>query len=341
MYEIDALKVGNLDDADAMTARFTDPVTGSMRHIVVDAGWQADGDRVVEMIQGHYGAPDVVDLAIVTHPDGDHIGGMATVLEELNVAELLIHRIDERGGSQLPAAKAVSDLVGLAHDRGTRVTEPAPGLQRFDHAVTVLGPSDTYYDDLVQEQVAEHLSKTVRKESSLAEAARSLADRFLSQLPVEVPFSDGPGTNPRNNSSVITLLQFDGFRALLTGDAGVPALERALDFADLVGLPASQPNLAKIPHHGSRRNGSSALFNRMLGPTTANSVGNCYVSVVSDTDPKHPSGRIMNAYANRGFANFWTLRVGISLLWQSSGLPQRSGYGPATPLPPFAEEDDA
>lgn len=341
MYEVDALKVGNLDHADAMTARFTDPITGSVRHIIVDAGWQADGDRVVEMIREHYGAPDVVDLVIVTHPDGDHIGGMATVLEELNVTELLIHRIDERGGSQLPAAKAVSDLVGLAHDRRTRVTEPTPGLQRFGHAVTILGPSDTYYDELVQDEVAEHLSKTVRKESALAEAARSLGDRFLSHLPLELPFSDWPGSNPRNNSSIITLLQLDGFRAVLTGDAGVPALEQALDYADQVGLPAFQPNLVKVPHHGSRRNGSSALLNRLLGPPMANPVGNCYVSVANDTDPKHPSGRIMNAYANRGFLNFWTLGVGPSLLWQSSDLPQRSGYGPATPLPPFAEEDDA
>ena len=126
MYEIDVLKVGNEKDADAITARFTRPDTGGMAHVVIDAGWQADGDTVVAMLE-RYGAPKV-DVAIVTHPDGDHIGGMGKVFDRFSVDHLLIHRIDQRGSATLPATKAVQELVAKAERGGTTVTEPKPGL---------------------------------------------------------------------------------------------------------------------------------------------------------------------------------------------------------------------
>jgi beta-lactamase superfamily II metal-dependent hydrolase len=164
-----------------------------------------------------------------------------------------------------------------------------------------------------------------------------LGDRMLAWLPVEVPFDDGPGTNPRNNSSVITLLQLGSKRILLTADAGVPAIERALDYADKAGLPATKPDIVQIPHHGSRRNGSSALLDRMLGGATEEARGESFVNVVSKEDPKHPSGRIVNAYKRRGYPYFWT--AGTSYCWNEDA-PVRVGWGPATSGPTLAELDD-
>lgn len=77
MYDLDFLPVGEGDrSGDAIAARFTHPVTGSYVHIVIDAGFEKSGEALVGHVKHHYGT-DVVDLAVLSHPDGDHIGGMA------------------------------------------------------------------------------------------------------------------------------------------------------------------------------------------------------------------------------------------------------------------------
>ena len=125
--------------------------------------------------------------------------------------------------------------------------------------MTILGPTQDYHAELVAEQ--QEVGKAAAQSSgqSLLEAARSLGQRFLAALPVEIPFADGDGTSPRNNSSVITLLKFGGFRGLLCADAGVPALERAWDYLAWSGLGTQAPEVVQVAHRASRRNASSDL----------------------------------------------------------------------------------
>ena len=99
MYDIDFLPVGDEGQSgDAIAIRFSRPDVGGYVHVVIDAGFQDDGDALVQHITGWF-ETDAIDLAIVTHPDGDHIGGMGTVLRNLNVGTLCIHRLGDRGGS--------------------------------------------------------------------------------------------------------------------------------------------------------------------------------------------------------------------------------------------------
>jgi beta-lactamase superfamily II metal-dependent hydrolase len=339
VHEIDFLKAGEKENADAITMRFTRPDTGGFAHVVIDAGWQEDGQTVVDFVRERYGV-ETVDLVIVSHPDGDHIGGMGTVFRELAVGELLIHRLDQRGGAGLPAAKAVGELVQLAEARGAVINEPFQGLERFGGALTILGPDEPYYNALAQEQQAQAEGRGARLGAAIAEAARRLADRVLEALPVEeVPFDDGPGCGPRNNSSVITFLQLDALRALLTADAGVPAVERALDYGVAAGLDVLAPDLIQIPHHGSRRNASSVLLNRALGPIGEPETRSAYVSVATENDPKHPAGRVVNAYKRRGYQWNWT--AGNSIYRHSPDAPPRSDYWPLSPMPALEELPDA
>src|SRR3954452_12066106 len=94
MYELDLLPVEGSGiggkSGDAITARFTTP-TGRQAVVVVDGGFTDDGERVVDHIQSYYGT-STVDLVISTHPDADHINGLATVLTELDVTELMVHQ---------------------------------------------------------------------------------------------------------------------------------------------------------------------------------------------------------------------------------------------------------
>lgn len=333
MHEIDFLPVGDgKDSGDAIAFRFVSPTTGNWVHVVVDAGFKDDGTALVEHIKAYYNTTSI-DLAILTHPDGDHIGGMGEVVRGLTVKELWLHDIGAHGGASLPAADAVDDLIAVAQGQGTQVYEKWAGAQAFSGALTILGPDRDYYDHLVQEQL-EETAESASFAKTLTEAARGLFERVGDALGIEVPF-EAKFVNPRNNSSTITLLKLDDKTLLLTADAGVPALERAWDFAESHGL-AAPLDFVQLPHHGSRRNASSAWLNRLLGDTGQEHSREAFVSVVRDSD-KHPSGKVVNAYMRRGCRVIATAGSAKS---HRHNTPQREGWSTATPLEPMVEEDD-
>jgi beta-lactamase superfamily II metal-dependent hydrolase len=338
MYEIEFLPVGDgARSGDAIALRFTRPDTGDYAHVIIDAGFQDDGAALVDHVQTYY-ETDSIDLAILTHPDGDHIGGMGQVIRDLNVATLCVHRLGDRGGAGLRAAGAVADLIEVAEGHGTQIAEPFAGGYAFGGALTFLGPDEAWYGELVAQQQEEEAAKAAqRAPSRLVEAATNLGQRFLAALPVEVPFDDKGGTSPRNNTSLITMLEVDGYRALLTGDAGVPALERAWNWLGANGRDTRAPDFIQIAHHGSRRNASSATLDRLLGPTGQSQTRSAFVSVV-DESPDHPSPRVINAYMRRGYR---TCRPnGNTIRHMSPDAPARVGWGPLTPMDPMDESGE-
>lgn len=292
-----------------------------------------DGEALAEHVQTYYGT-DVVDLSILTHPDGDHIGGKGEVLRRLRVRELWLHQIGSHGATSLPAADAVEELIELAVSLGTDVHEVWAGQQGFGGALTILGPTRAYYEQLVAEQVQQRAKAPVTLGKGLREAAAGVFDRIGYHLGIEVPLLQKEVT-PRNNSSMITMLRVDGRQMLFTADAGVPALERAWDKAEELGI-ADVPTFSQVPHHGSRRNVSSALLDRLLGPTGQPECRTAFISVVPDSD-KHPSGRVVNGYKRRGC---WVSATAGNTICHNSGTPLRPGWGPITPLGPMIEEDD-
>lgn len=333
MFEIDYMPVGDAGySGDAIGMRFTRPDTGDQAVVIIDAGFKDDGVALAEHITNYYSTA-TVDLAILTHPDGDHIGGMGEVIRRLNVKKLWLHDIGAHGGGSLPAAKAVNELIAVAAERKTDVFEAWPGANAFGGAITVLGPSKEYYAGLVAEQIEE--TRSIEKAAStLLEAVRGLTDRFAAALGVEIPF-EAKDVNPRNNSSMIVLAQFDEGAQLFSADAGVPALEKAWDYATSVGL-AKQLSMVHVPHHGSRRNCSSAWLDRLLGSAQESGSCSAIVSCVADSD-KHPSGKVVNAYKRRGCHVVAT--AGKTLCHYGGSLP-RSGWGQAPELQPMVEEED-
>lgn len=337
MYEVDFLAVGEKQGdkcGDAIALRFRATEADPWVQVVVDAGFKADGESLVEHVNAYYDQGRL-DLAILTHPDEDHINGMGEVLHGLSVERLWLHRIGAHGGGSLDAADAIEELISIAQERGTEVYEVFAGEQAFDGALTILGPDEDYYDQLVAEQV-EGVSLAEAGRKAAVAAGRSIWDRIAGALSDETPFLEKEVT-PRNNSSMITLLTVDERRLLLTGDAGVPAIERAWDFAEDRGL-AGELRFVQVPHHGSRRNASSACLNRLIGPPgQAQASRTAYVSVSPGCTHEHPSGRVINAYERRGCEVHAT--AGVTKC-HPSGTPARQGWSSATPLGPMVEEEE-
>jgi beta-lactamase superfamily II metal-dependent hydrolase len=63
---------------EAIVVRFDRPGTGELATVVIDAGFQANDKVFVDHIKQYFGTR--VDIAVVSHPDADHIGGMPEVI---------------------------------------------------------------------------------------------------------------------------------------------------------------------------------------------------------------------------------------------------------------------
>lgn len=340
MIEIDFLWVGEeTKTGDAIGCRFTDPSTGQSAIVLIDGGFVETGTRIVEHVKRHYGTT-VVDLVICTHPDNDHIGGLATVIENLTVRRLLIHRPAQHGftGDDYKSG-SVEDLVRLALRSGTVVDDASfAGTQYFGGALTIAGPSEADYKAFLSEQAEYNsLSKAVARHYAEAAGTWKRAVRgFLGSDPGETLTGDNGGTTPRNNTSLICNLSVDGYRALFTGDAGAPALTAAADYLDTVGLGQQPLDFFDVPHHGSRHNLTKELCDRLLGPTGGNATrGSAYVTVGQKAD-EHPRPEVVNAIKRRGYPVFQARGTNV---WWHRGTPDRANYGPIDPLGWLAEID--
>lgn len=109
-------------------------------YAVVDAGYPESGEKVVSYLQ-NLGAKDL-ELVVGTHPHGDHIGGMPTVLDD--------YPTDTVWTSQLPYTNDyVSDFTSAVSRNGADFVQPRPGdsFQLGSATIDVIGPLNLVYED--------------------------------------------------------------------------------------------------------------------------------------------------------------------------------------------------
>ena len=89
-YEIDLLAVGSGErSGDAICVRYGTP--GNYRVMIYDGGTRESGENLVRHVREHYGT-NYVDFVVCSHPDADHASGLTTVLENMTVGALWMHR---------------------------------------------------------------------------------------------------------------------------------------------------------------------------------------------------------------------------------------------------------
>lgn len=311
--------------------------------VVIDGGFSSSAQNFIAFISDHYDT-DTIDLVISTHPDGDHTGGLIPVLEEFKVGELWMHRPWEyesevysyllKGSSNRRFTDAMKralssawELEKAAKRRGIPITEPFENLTWADGAFRVLGPSQSYYEELAKDFGTTALEALAAKLSAaVTKAKERVVDLWDNEALVE-PAADA--VSNRNNSSVVLHVQLDDASVLFTADAGVPALTRALDAADALNLETAR--YVQLPHHGSKRNVGPTIMNRMLGDPVVEgttSMREAFISAAKKGKPKHPAQRVLNAARRRGVNPFVT--AGRSMLLSSSDR-SRPNWSAMTP----------
>lgn len=350
MYEVDFLPVEAADgpsekSGDAITVRFTRAQDDSQRVMVIDAGFSDVGQDVVDHVGKYYGTTHV-DLVVSTHPDTDHLNGLKTVVEQLDVDELLIHqpRLHTHSLGNFTNLDAVDELIATAKKHGTKVTEPFTGLSRFEDQVLILGPSESFYESKLAEQLDEgnKLRAALERHLAASSLVSTNATDPLSKTQTWYPpetLDEGGETSPRNETSVVMLLRCDERRLLFTGDTGLEGLGQAADhYESMVGpFPYFPLNLFQIPHHGSRRNLSPSLLDRILGTEDNPFASTSAIASSAKANLKHPSPKVTNAIGRRGVTALAT--EGKSICSHHNG-PARIGWGPVKPIGPLVEDAD-
>lgn len=366
-YEVDIRAVGKESKSgDAIALRYGDFVNtpGSQTVVVIDGGFKDSGEDLVKHIRDVYGTNEV-DLVISTHPDGDHVGGLTVVLEEMEVGELWMHRPWNRAAAvgeylqygvvsnRTLSEKLKRSLDGaweldkIARRKGIPIQEPFAGLMRADRRLLVLGPSEDYYNVLAGEFAESQKAATKRSlMEALSTGAKKVAKwAWESWNKDELVEPDDDAVSPQNNSSVILLANLDDEFFLFTADAGVQAINYAADYADARGFAVSgNVKYTQGPHHGSKRNVGPSLLNRIVGPIVAlgeETGKRAFISAAKKGEPKHPSKRVTNAFIRRGLRVYVT--QGSSHCYHSTDVPVRDGWTSVTPEPfceQYEEEED-
>jgi beta-lactamase superfamily II metal-dependent hydrolase len=346
MYDIDFLAVENGDSSsthsgDAIIMHYTVPGRVEPVIVVLDGGYDATGDQVVDHIWSMY-QTDRVDLVISTHPDNDHLNGLKAVLERCRVDALWIHQPDLYvNATEMSNHDKLVEILGIARSKGIPISEPFAGLTAFGNSITVLGPTRDYYlslvDDLVGTQKARGGFGALSASGVVKAAVRTLS-RVLAFFPEET-LGDDDDLSARNQSSAIVLLDVDGSKLLFTGDAGIEALGRAAGGYELLHGPFSSAPLRmfQVPHHGSKHNLGPTILDRILGKKGAPHGSTTAISSSSKMSEKHPSPKVTNALGRRGVNVFATEGGGV---WFHSPDRTRTGWTSLTPISPLEEGDN-
>ena len=101
-------------------------------HILIDASYKSDGDAVIKALS--LLGVSKLKYAVATHPDKDHIGGMAKVIKKLTVQNLYVSPFEEDSGAyenMMEAAKKINVTVAKPGDiltlGGAMLATLAPG----------------------------------------------------------------------------------------------------------------------------------------------------------------------------------------------------------------------
>lgn len=356
-FEIDFLDIESSKSGDAIPIRYQ--LNGTTRIHITDGGFQASGDSLVEHINKFYGSPSYIDAVVVSHPDGDHAGGLRALFEEYEIGELWMLRPWEYADELIEKFSRFTSvdnlkkrlrelypnldaLEKLAIENGVSIYEPFQGASIGEFIV--MAPSKTLYlDQVVESEKTPEATKAAQEALSRSGLLGTILEKAITFIRAVWGAENFPedDTSPENNMSVVQYANLCGKKILLTADAGRAALSEAADFAPYVGLTLPGIDRIQAPHHGSRHNVSTELLDRWLGPrlrAMPESGQEHFTAIISSAkeDKHHPKKAVVRAFIHRGGK---VVATEGSNMRTGHNAPQREGWGAATPVS-YPEEQE-
>lgn len=261
-------------DGDCMLLSWGDD--GPLHHMLVDGGRSSTYPELFKHLEGIVERRERLDLYVLTHIDGDHIGGALSYLRhpQRPIAPdcVWFNGYRQIKGGEMRSMKQGDDYsqlldqlgwpLNVQFDRGVVSVETAP--DEIDVAglkIRLLSPTAERLRALGEEW-GEWRAQCAERDP-IAEEVRGRGREkppIPDPLVIEDMIADGAvDTELPNGSSIAFVAEWKGVRVLLTGDAHPDVLVAALTpFAALEG-GRFRVELLKASHHGSTKNTSREL----------------------------------------------------------------------------------
>lgn len=348
-YEIEMLDV---KAADAFLIHYVED-NGYSHIIMVDSGNYEDSEKIVSHIRSYYDKVSiggwtgyVIDYAVVTHPDDDHIGGYVHMLENIRDGKLKDFRFnsfwandptkhefspeDVKGVKTQKSldtklkcvynyneeeSKNLLDLIDLV---GIHREEAFAGEYLNSPKITILSPTKDYYESLLPK--FRNRMKFLWNIEALEENEYSEDKDVSDTQTLSKTLDDAKDDeSAHNQSSIVFLLETeDGKKYLFTGDAGRDAFNHVPQelLESIKGV-----NWMKVPHHGSKHNLDSDII-KHINPLVA------YIS--TETEGKYLSRCTVFALKKNDTMVYSTSQNRSSV--RHSAIKARDGWSKMDPM---------
>ena len=359
-YEIDYIGVKAdkaTKDADAICLRWKTGIALNGMPIykvgVIDGGFEAHGNAMIAHMNQYYfddaegvkrKEKKTIDFVVVTHPDQDHAIGLKQVLKAFDVKKIYMNRpwlyvdelFDKVNDGRITKQslrerlrnnyETIADIENIAEENKIPIYEAFEGTY-VENEILILSPEKQFYLDLLVESEKTPLQEQAAFNQDglfgrIANAVKAYIVNKFEDWDIET-LRENEETSAENETSVVLrgLVEGDGF--LLTGDAGIRALNKAIDYMEQIGEDViSEISFYQIPHHGGRHNVSPSLLDRMVGQRVkkgATRNKTAYASVAEGSD--HPLKMVTNAYIRRGVSTYET--NGNTICHHCGQMPKR------------------
>lgn len=123
--------------------------------MLVDAANNSDGRTIVSALNKK--GIKKIDYLVATHPHADHIGGMAYVINNVEIGKIFAPKIPSR---QVPTSKTYENFLTAVKEKGLKITAASSGplFSGDDYIADCLSPVSNEYDDLNNYSVVIHLT---------------------------------------------------------------------------------------------------------------------------------------------------------------------------------------
>lgn len=264
-------------------------------HILIDGGPRGTyaktlGPRLKELRKLH-GLLDAaslsIELGVLTHTDSDHLDGLVALFEELRKLkeqkQPLPFRIESlwyNTFDDLVSNREVAKVQSLESSPATEVRAFAASVQNGrklrDIAKLLVFPINQDFDTFAMQSASESpciefdelsltvLSPTPKELTAIEKAWDTFLKSAAGKKALGGAAAFGDDDSPTNLSSIVVLAEAADKRLLLTGDARADQILTGLQNVGL--LPdhgALEVDVLKIPHHGSSRNSTLELYQRV------------------------------------------------------------------------------
>lgn len=347
-YEVEFVGVGDecKKDADAIALRWED-LSGNYKIAVYDGGLQAHGEKLEQHLNKYYfdGNDDekIIDCVICSHSDLDHASGLKNILEKFKVQALYMNRpwlyVDDiwdkvKDGRITKNSlierlkkeyKYINDLEEIAQEKGIPIYEAFQGTI-IEEKLRILSPSKEFYLDLLVESSKTPLEENSSSDNTFCRFFKGIA-QYVKNL-IETwsgeKLRENVSTTAENEMSVVIYGEVDD-NFLLTGDAGIRALDKSITYSEEIGKCIKDTvDFIQIPHHGGRHNVSPSILNRLIGEIVEEGVTTkkvAFASVANGSD--HPLQMVVNAFTRRGVKVYKTKG---NVIRHYKDMPDRAGW---------------